>query len=128
VNKDRGHAQLPGRSRIAKAPLIFLAIGDITERKQAEEALRKADELLRLAVVVRDAHDAITLQDLDRRIIAWNPGTVRIWSEAEAVVMNVRDRIPQGLREEALARIHQLSTVFHKFGYVFSTLGLKGPS
>ncbi len=31
------------------------------------------------------------------------------WSEAEALVMNVRDRIPQGLREEALARIHQLS-------------------
>jgi len=31
------------------------------------------------------------------------------WSEAEALLMNVRDRIPQGLREEALAALAQLS-------------------
>jgi two-component system CheB/CheR fusion protein len=62
-------------------------------------------------VVVRDAHDAITVQDLDGRIMAWNPGAVRMygWSEAEALLMNVRDRIPQGLREKALATLHQLS-------------------
>ncbi|MCX7019194.1 MAG: PAS domain-containing protein [Candidatus Sumerlaeota bacterium] len=34
-------------------------IQDITERKQAEEALRKANEQIRLAVAVRDARDAI---------------------------------------------------------------------
>ena len=75
---------------------------DITEMKQAREALRKANDLLRLAVVVRDAHDAITVQDLDGRILAWNPGAVRMygWSEAEALAMNVRDRIPEELREE----------------------------
>jgi two-component system CheB/CheR fusion protein len=84
---------------------------DVTEMKRTEEALRKAHELARLAVVVRDAHDAITVQDLDGRIIAWNPGAVRMygWSEAEALMMNVRDRIPEGLREEALARLAQLS-------------------
>ena len=31
------------------------------------------------------------------------------WSEAEALLMNVRDRIPERLQEEALAKIHQLS-------------------
>ena len=31
------------------------------------------------------------------------------WSEAEALVMNVRDRIPQGLREDALAKVRELS-------------------
>ena len=79
--------------------------------KQAREALRKANDLLRLAVVVRDAHDAITVQDLEGRILAWNPGAVRMygWSEAEALAMNVRDRIPEELREEALAKIRQLS-------------------
>jgi two-component system CheB/CheR fusion protein len=84
---------------------------DITEMKQVKESLEKANELLRLAVVVRDAHDAITVQDLDGRILAWNPAAVRMygWSEAEALVMNVRDRIPEGLKEEALAKIHQLS-------------------
>ncbi len=84
---------------------------EITEVKNTREALRKANELLRLAVVVRDAHDAVTLQDLDGRIMAWNPAAVRIygWSEAEALAMNVRDRIPESLREKDLARMHQLS-------------------
>lgn len=84
---------------------------EITETVQTREALRKANELLRLAVVVRDAHDAITVQDLDGRILAWNPGAARMygWSEAEALLMNVRDRIPQDLREKALATLRQLS-------------------
>ena len=88
-----------------------IAFVDITEMVRAREALQKANEMLRLAVVVRDAHDAITVQDLDGRILAWNPGAVRIygWSEAEALEMNVRDRIPEGLRKEALAKVHQLS-------------------
>ena len=74
-------------------------------------ALKEANDLLRLAVVVRDAHDAITVQDLDGRTLAWNPGAVRLygWSEAEALAMNVRDRIPEGLREGALATLAQLS-------------------
>ena len=92
-------------------PRHLCMIEDITKRKQVEESLRKANEVLRLAVVVRDAHDAVTVQDLDGRIIAWNPGAVRMygWSEAEALAMNVRDRIPKGLRKEALARVFQLS-------------------
>ena len=31
------------------------------------------------------------------------------WSEAEALAMNVRERIPEEQREKALARLHQLS-------------------
>jgi two-component system CheB/CheR fusion protein len=84
---------------------------DITKMKQAAESLRKANELLRLAVVVRDAHDAITVQDLEGHILAWNPGAVRMygWSETEALEMNVHDRIPDGQQEKDLARLHQLS-------------------
>jgi two-component system CheB/CheR fusion protein len=84
---------------------------DIAEIVQTREALRKANDLLRLAVVVRDAHDAITVQDLDGSILAWNPGAVRIygWSEAEALLMNTRDRIPPGLREQASTQLMQLS-------------------
>jgi len=84
---------------------------NITEMVQTRELLKKANELLRLAVVVRDAHDAITVQDLEGRILAWNPGAVRMygWSEAEALALNVRDRTPVALRAEALDRVKQLS-------------------
>jgi two-component system CheB/CheR fusion protein len=84
---------------------------NITEMKQVAELLRKANEPLRSAVVMRDAHDAITAQDLNGQTLAWNPGAVRMygWSEAEALGMNVHDRIPEGLREEALAKQRQLS-------------------
>jgi len=85
---------------------------DITDIVRTRESLRSANtELLRLAVVVRDAHDAITVQDLDGRTVAWNPGASRLygWSETEALAMNVRDRIPKELREKELDRLQQLS-------------------
>ena len=83
---------------------------DITEKRLAAEALRQANELLRLAVVVRDASDAITVQDLSGRTLAWNPGAERMygWSETEALGMNVRERIPAALREGALSQVAQL--------------------
>ena len=59
---------------------------EITRMVQTREALRKANHLVRMAVVVRDSRDAITVQDLDGRILAWNPAAVRIhgWSAEEA--------------------------------------------
>ena len=88
-----------------------VSFADITEIVRARDDLREANDLLRLAVVVRDAHDAITMQDLDGRILAWNPGAARMygWSESEALAMNARDRIPPELRAGALDKLHQLS-------------------
>ena len=84
---------------------------DVTEMKGMQEALREANVLRRLAVVVRDAYDAITVQDLEGRILAWNPGAERMygWSEAEALAMNIRGLLPEGLREEALAVVRHLA-------------------
>ncbi|KJS00358.1 MAG: hypothetical protein VR65_12630 [Desulfobulbaceae bacterium BRH_c16a] len=86
---------------------------DITEIKKDREALRQANDKLRLAVAVRDAHDAITVQDLKGHIIAWNQGAVRAygWSEAEALTINASDRIPKELRTEAMVDIYRLSLV-----------------
>ncbi len=83
---------------------------DITELVETRLALHKANDLLRLAVVLRDAHDAITVQDLDGRTLAWNPGAVRLygWDEAEALAMNVHDRIPEALRQGALEKLVHL--------------------
>jgi len=84
---------------------------EISEMKHAQAALLETEGLRRLAVVVRDAHDAITVQDMEGRIVAWNPGAERMygWSEAEALTMNIRDLIPEGGREGALAVLQQLS-------------------
>ena len=43
-----------------------------------DKALREVEALRRLAVVVRDAYDAVTVQDLEGRILAWNPAAERI--------------------------------------------------
>jgi two-component system CheB/CheR fusion protein len=84
---------------------------EITEMKEAQAALRESETLRRLAVIVREARDAILVQDLEGRILAWNPGAERMygWSEAEALAMNIRDLIPEGQREEALALVKQLA-------------------
>jgi PAS domain S-box-containing protein len=53
---------------------------DITERKRAEEALRRQAELLDLA------HDAIIVRDLKDRIVFWNRGAEETygWTREEA--------------------------------------------
>ena len=88
-----------------------LAFQNEEKGKRVTEALAKANDLLRLAVVVHDAHDAITVQDMEGRTLAWNPGATRLygWTEAEALAMNVRDRIPEPLRESALTKLIKLS-------------------
>jgi two-component system CheB/CheR fusion protein len=60
---------------------------------------------------LRDSHDAIMVQDLQGRILAWNSGAARMygWSEAEALAMNIRDLIAEPQREEALAVVRRLS-------------------
>ena len=80
---------------------------DITERHLTQELLQKATDLHRLAVPVRDARDAITVQDMDGRILVWNPEAVKMygWSEAEALLMNIRDRIPEEMRADILTEI-----------------------
>ncbi len=90
---------------------VVLSFVDINDMVKTRVALLKTNELLRLAVVVRDAHDAITVQDLDGRTLAWNPGAVSLygWSEAEAMAMNVRDRIPAAQHHDAQALVQRLT-------------------
>jgi two-component system CheB/CheR fusion protein len=89
---------------------VVLTFVDVSAVNEAREALRKANDLARLAVIARDARDAMTVQDLQGRIVAWNPAATRLygWSEAEALALNVRERIPHALRDQALAKLQQL--------------------
>jgi PAS domain S-box-containing protein len=61
---------------------------DITARKRAEE------EASRMVTVVRDSNDAITIQDFEGKITAWNRGAELMYgySEAEALAANI-DRL-----------------------------------
>jgi two-component system CheB/CheR fusion protein len=88
-----------------------ITFSDISEIKRMEAALEAANNLARLAVVVRDAHDAITVQDLQGQTLAWNPAATRMygWNEAQALTMNVQARIPPALRLKAMDRMLQLS-------------------
>ena len=101
---------LPYRTRDNVIEGAVITFVDITDMVQTREALQKANELSRLAVVLADAHDAITVQDLTGRTLAWNPAAASLygWSEAEALAMNVHDRIPKRLRKNALATLQRL--------------------
>lgn len=61
--------------------LYLSIVRDITDRKKAEEELRKQAELLSLA------HDAIIVRDSENRITFWNPGAEKTygWRAAEAI-------------------------------------------
>jgi two-component system CheB/CheR fusion protein len=84
---------------------------EITEMKKARMVLHESESLRRLAVVVRDSHDAVLVQALDGRIMAWNPSAVKTygWTEAEALTMNIRALIPEQQREMALAKVHEVA-------------------
>jgi two-component system CheB/CheR fusion protein len=102
---------LPYRTQdnvVQGAVILFV---DITEQRRLQAALQDAEALGRLAVVVRDASDAITVRDFTGRILAWNPGAERIygWTEAEALTLNARDLVPEELRDQALDMARQLS-------------------
>jgi two-component system CheB/CheR fusion protein len=73
--------------------------------------IKKVQNEQQLAVIVRDSYDAIILQDLKGNILAWNSAAVRIfgWSEDEVLTMNIRDLIPESLREKELVIVQKLS-------------------
>lgn len=82
---------------------------EISVMKKAQAALRDSEALRRLAIVVRDARQAILVQDMTGRILAWNPGAEKLygWREADALAMNIRDMMPENGREEALDAVRK---------------------
>lgn len=72
--------------RITGAVLVFVGVGGEAER--------------RLAAVVRDSNDAVTLLDFSGNIQAWNRAAEKIfgYSESEALAMNMYNLIPEAER------------------------------
>ncbi len=75
------------------------------QRKQSEAEHR------RLATIVIDSNDAVTVQDFEGRLIAWNHGAENMYgySESEALTMNVRDIVPEVCCDEALDYVERIA-------------------
>jgi len=86
---------------------------EITELKQTRELLKESETMTHrlAAVVVRDSNDAITLQNLEGYILAWNPKAEKMygWSEAEALTMNISSLVPENRKEEEMNTVKRLS-------------------
>jgi len=59
--------------------------------------VKQADKIRRLATVLRDSNDAVTVLDLEGRILAWNKGAQQMygWTESEALKMNISELMPE---------------------------------
>jgi two-component system CheB/CheR fusion protein len=55
--------------------------------------VKQADKIRRLATVLEDTNDAVTVLDLKGRILAWNKGARQLygWTESEALQMSFAD-------------------------------------
>lgn len=85
---------------------VVVTFVDITQLKQAQERAQ------RLATVLIDSNDAITLRDFDGRITAWNRGAQQMYgyTQAKALRMNMRDIIPEAKRaDRAVSRVAALT-------------------
>jgi PAS domain S-box-containing protein len=61
--------------------------------------------------VIRDSNDAITSQDFEGRILAWNRGAEQMygWREEEALAMNILDMMPESKKKETLTLIERIA-------------------
>lgn len=96
---------LPYRTANHRIDGVVLTFTDISQRMEAESQAR------RLATVLCDSNDAVTVQDFDGRILAWNRGAEQMYgySAAEALQMNVVSILPEQKRDEARDFVRQYS-------------------
>ncbi len=83
---------------------------DISEAKKNKEMLQQTNTVFRQILAGRDDDDAVIVQDLDGRILAWNPGAEKLygWSEAEALAMHIHDITPEEAPRKALTKAQEL--------------------
>ena len=100
-------------NRIEGAVIAFIDIDMMKDMSRLRSALERER---RLATVVRDANDAITVLDLAGNILAWNPAAERIYGypEAEALHTNVERLIPK----KELAHFRHIIATLRKGAYV----------
>ncbi|PIR18657.1 MAG: hypothetical protein COV48_06320, partial [Elusimicrobia bacterium CG11_big_fil_rev_8_21_14_0_20_64_6] len=96
----------PYRTDKSKIEGVVMALIDIDERKLSEKTVS------RLAAVVRDSNDAVTVCDLNDRITAWNKGAQKMYgyTEAQALGMSVHRLMPANMRLKARDLVRKSAT------------------
>ncbi|MGD0540737.1 MAG: PAS domain S-box protein, partial [Tepidisphaeraceae bacterium] len=94
---------LPYRTADSRIDGVVITFVNIQHTKLAEEGVR------RLATVLRDSNDAVTLQDFDGHILSWNHGAEIMFgfSEAEAKRLIALKLVPAPKRAEMRAILEQ---------------------
>jgi PAS domain S-box-containing protein/hemerythrin-like metal-binding protein len=82
---------------------------DVTEHKQAEDALRESEALFR--AVSESAHDAIVTADSAGKIVKWNPSATTMfgYSESEAIGQSLTLLMPARFRDQHDAGMSRVS-------------------
>ena len=72
--------------------------------------VKQADKIRRLATVLEDSNDAVTVLDLEGKILAWNKGAQQMygWSESEALRMHIGELMPEDKQDELPSLLEKL--------------------
>lgn len=94
-------------NRIEGAVMTLVDIDSVKETERLRQVLQREQYL---AAVVRDASDAVMLQDFGNCIIAWNQRAVELYgySEEEALQLNAAELTPDEAREDMHTLLERL--------------------
>lgn len=112
----RNSTDLKDYRELTKGELIHeLMMRDRHIEQMKKKRIQNEADLRRLATVVFDSNDAITVQKLDGTITAWNKGAERMYgyNELEALGMNILDIVPVTQKEEAIDLLRQIKSGRH---------------
>lgn len=104
---DLAITQIPS----SEPPFFTAFIRDITDRKQADEALRRSEA--RKAAVLESALDAIISVDQDGKVIEWNPAAEKIFGYSRELALGremadlIEPRSTAELQRRGLSRFLQ---------------------